>query len=292
MDIHIGFLDSGVGGLSYYHALYSQIIDSSQSVSSTRRNNSSVDSLYMHYFADNIYFPYGEKSESFIIERVSEVLPQLVKQFNVSIMVIACNTISLIALDHIRKLLSIPVVGVVPALKPAIQGDFSHIYVMNTDASSQSEYAKNLSAVLTKEFGSNPQIFLRACQPLVSAIEYMLLEEGNSYHAYTIAELSKIVEEIYELSCQAVVLGCTHFLHVKKELRTLLNNDIHIIDSLEGVVNRIVQVLEECVSTQGLVVDSSIKVVRDLYCTNQDSVEKYNGLKNRYSLNKIEYLEP
>src|SRR6185312_1548836 len=94
--------DSGVGGLSVFDAIAA-----------------SGHALALDYVADNAWLPYGLKSDADLQARVPALLSRLVEQWTPEIVVVACNTASTIALDHVRAALSVPVVGVVPPIKPA-----------------------------------------------------------------------------------------------------------------------------------------------------------------------------
>src|SRR5689334_1461187 len=96
------FFDSGVGGLSVL-APTRQLLPNAPLV----------------YVADNAGFPYGKRTEAEIASRVPALLGRLVERFHPRLAVIACNTASTIALDHVRSALDLPVVGTVPAIKPA-----------------------------------------------------------------------------------------------------------------------------------------------------------------------------
>jgi glutamate racemase len=94
--------DSGVGGLSVYDEIRHLLPD-----------------LHYIYAFDNVAFPYGEKSEDFIVERVVEIVTAVQKRYPLALAVIACNTASTVSLPALREKFQFPVVGVVPAIKPA-----------------------------------------------------------------------------------------------------------------------------------------------------------------------------
>lgn len=94
--------DSGVGGLSVYDEIRQLLPD-----------------LHYIYAFDNVAFPYGEKSEDFIVERVVEIVTAVQKRYPLALAVIACNTASTVSLPALREKFPFPVVGVVPAIKPA-----------------------------------------------------------------------------------------------------------------------------------------------------------------------------
>src|SRR4029077_4219517 len=96
--------DSGVGGLSVLREIAALL-----------------PGIHLTYAADNLAFPYGPKPERELIDRVTSVLGRLVAETAPDVVVVACNTASTHALDAARLLLSVPIVGVVPAIKPAAQ---------------------------------------------------------------------------------------------------------------------------------------------------------------------------
>ena len=98
------FFDSGVGGLSV--------------LAPTR---ALLPTAPIVYVADNAAFPYGKRTEAEIAERIPALLRRLVVRLQPRLVVIACNTASTIALDHARAALDLPIVGTVPAIKPAAE---------------------------------------------------------------------------------------------------------------------------------------------------------------------------
>ncbi|MGK3454166.1 glutamate racemase, partial [Escherichia coli] len=94
--------DSGVGGLSVYDEIRHLLPD-----------------LHYIYAFDNVAFPYGEKSEVFIVERVVEIVTAVQERYPLALAVVACNTASTVSLPALREKFDFPVVGVVPAIKPA-----------------------------------------------------------------------------------------------------------------------------------------------------------------------------
>lgn len=96
------FFDSGVGGLSIWEEVHRQL-----------------PSLSAVYAMDDAAFPYGELSESSLIERVLAVFAAVTARHNITLAVVACNTASTLVLPYLRKRFAFPIVGVVPAIKPA-----------------------------------------------------------------------------------------------------------------------------------------------------------------------------
>src|SRR6476620_3638935 len=124
------FFDSGVGGLSVLEPTlkllpYAPIV----------------------YAADSAGYPYGKKSDAELASRVPALLGRLVERYHPRLAVIACNTASTIALDHVRSALDLPVVGTVPAIKPAAELSKSRVIgVLGTEATVRQPYVDDLAA--------------------------------------------------------------------------------------------------------------------------------------------------
>src|SRR5437868_13708550 len=124
------FFDSGVGGLSVLEPTL-KLLPNAPIV----------------YAADSAGFPYGKRSEAEIASRVPALLGRLVERFRPRLAVIACNTASTIALDHVRAALDLPVVGTVPAIKPAAEISRSRVIgVLGTEATVRQPYVHDLAA--------------------------------------------------------------------------------------------------------------------------------------------------
>src|SRR5215213_11683867 len=124
------FFDSGVGGLSVL-----------------ARTRELLPNAPIVYAADSAGFPYGKRSEAEIATRVPALLGRLVERFQPRLAVIACNTASTIALEHARLALDLPVVGTVPAIKPAAEASKSRVIgVLGTEATVRQPYVDDLAA--------------------------------------------------------------------------------------------------------------------------------------------------
>jgi glutamate racemase len=118
------FFDSGVGGLS--------VLQPTRAL---------LPNAPIVYVADSAGFPYGERSEEDLAARIPAVLGRVVEQFSPRLVVIACNTASTIALQTVREALDLPVVGTVPAIKPASELSTTRAFPMVSAARRRSPRA-------------------------------------------------------------------------------------------------------------------------------------------------------
>jgi glutamate racemase len=126
------------------------------------------------YAADSAGFPYGKRSEIEISTRVPALLGRLVERFHPRLAVIACNTASTIALDHARAALDLPVVGTVPAIKPAAEMSKTRVIgVLGTEATVRQPYVDDLAA----RFAADCTIIRHGSPELVDLAEAKLAGE-------------------------------------------------------------------------------------------------------------------
>ncbi len=213
------FLDSGIGGLPYLRHL--KKIEPAASCA---------------YIADIKNFPYGEKSLEEVIELSENLVQKIIDRIKPKLIIIACNTISVSALEHLRKYFSIPFVGTVPAIKPAtLASKKKRIAILASERTVNDIYTQNL----IKEFGSDCEFFMRADPFLIQSIEENL---HSSSDEKKIEMIQPAVNFFKEKKTDAAVLACTHFLHLQKEFISLCAPQIQIIDSLEGVVKQALRI--------------------------------------------------
>src|SRR6476659_8717783 len=154
------FFDSGVGGLS--------VLEPTRAL---------LPSAPIVYVADNAGYPNGKRSEAEIASRIPALLGRLVERFHPRLAVIACNTASTIALEHVRSALDLPVVGTVPAIKPAAEISKSRVIgVLGTEATVRQPYVDDLAA----KFASDCTIVRHGSPELVELAEAKLAGEEIS----------------------------------------------------------------------------------------------------------------
>jgi glutamate racemase len=221
-DQPIGFIDSGIGGLPYL-----------------RRARELLPNERFVYLADRENFPYGVRSREEIREIVIGAVTTLVDAVQPKMVVLACNTASVVSLSELRERFSIPFVGVVPAIKPAGTAvPNGCIGVLATDRTVEDPYVSNL----IQEFAPNSGLVLVPAGELVETIEARVALASRDE---ILGVLRASAEELTGKGVDIVVLGCTHFIHIRDELSALLGHKIPVLDSVEGVTRQIVRVCEQ-----------------------------------------------
>lgn len=222
------FLDSGVGGLPYLEFL--------------RKLEPAASCVYI---ADIEHFPYGEKTAAEVTEFAVKVTEKIIRRFSPEIIVVACNTITVTALEELRRRFSVPFVGTVPAIKPAVlKSRNKKIGIIATERTVNDIYIKRM----IEEFGSGCEFFMRADSRLVHEIETKLLTACKDKKKKAVAPA---LEFFKAAGTDTLVLGCTHFLHLRDIFIESAAPEIGIEDSLEGVIHRVLEVCPPAVQSCG-----------------------------------------
>jgi glutamate racemase len=217
-DAPVLFFDSGVGGLS--------ILAPARAL---------LPNMSFVYAADNAGFPYGTKTEAEIAGRVPALLGRLVERYRPRIAVIACNTASTIALASVRAALEIPVVGTVPAIKPAALASQTRVIgVLGTDATVRQPYVDRLAA----EHGADCTILRHGSAALVAYAEARLRGEPAD-PAIPRDALAGLFDQPGGDRMDTVVLACTHFPLVHDELAAASPRPLTFLDGGAGIARRI-----------------------------------------------------
>src|SRR5437588_6416394 len=192
------FFDSGVGGLSVLEPTL-KLLPNAPIV----------------YAADSAGYPYGKKSDAELASRVPALLGRLVERFHPRLAVIACNTASTIALEHVRSALDLPVVGTVPAIKPAAEMSKSRVIgVLGTEATVRQPYVDDLAA----RFATDCTIVRHGSPELVELAEAKVAGEDVTVDAVGAAAQPMFDAPAGE-RIDTIVLACTHFPLLEQELR-------------------------------------------------------------------------
>ena len=210
--------DSGVGGLTVLAALRELMPDAP-----------------VIYATDQAGLPYGNKSEAQIAARVAGLLGRMCERYDPRLACIACNTASTIALGMVRDVLEIPIVGTVPAIKPAAAMTRSGVIgLLGTEATIRQAYVDNLEA----EFAADKHLLRHAAPGLVEAAEAKL--RGQEVDQAAISDAANALRSMkHGEKIDTVVLACTHFPLLTDELAEAFGPDVKFVDGAAGIARRI-----------------------------------------------------
>ena len=216
------FIDSGIGGIPYMMKLLEMKPDAS-----------------CVYVGDTANFPYGEKSHEQVVDCVIELVEKIKTQFAPKVIVIACNTMSVNALEAVRSHFpDINFVGTVPAIKLAASlSKKRRIGLLATKATCENPY--NLE--LKEKFAHDCVLVTRGDGELVSYIEHNAFTASREE---CLAAIKPAVDFFRGEGCDAIILGCTHFLNFTEVFEAACEPDIKVVDSVDGVVRHALEVLE------------------------------------------------
>lgn len=254
--------DSGVGGLTVLGELRKVLPDAP-----------------VIYAADTAGLPYGAKTEAEIAARVAGLLGVLTERYHPRLAVIACNTASTIALGMVREVLQIPIVGTVPAIKPAAAlTTTGNIGLLGTAATIRQGYVDNLEA----QFAAGKHLVRFAAPRLVEMAEAKL--RGDPIDSRVIEDaVTGLRNEPRGDDIDTVVLACTHFPLLADELRAVLGEEVRLVDGAAGIARRIAT----------LVKDEPLKrTAADfaVFTAEPDRRPAFAGALSRYGLERIERL--
>lgn len=210
--------DSGVGGLSVL-----------------RKVRVLLPQAPVIYVADNAGLPYGEKSEAQIAARVSGLLGRLTERLRPRLVCIACNTASTIALASVRDVLEVPIVGTVPAIKPAAAMTRTGVIgLLGTEATIRQAYVDRLEA----EFAADKRLLRHGAPELVAAAEAGLRGDPTDPAVFGRAAAA-LRAQPDGAAIDTVVLACTHFPLVRAELAAAFGPGVTFVDGSDGIARRI-----------------------------------------------------
>jgi glutamate racemase len=217
----VAFLDSGIGGLPYLEAVR-RLLPRERYV----------------YVADSARFPYGPRDPVEITRFALDLAARLIERENPRLVVVACNTMSVVALSALRSRYPIPFVGTVPAVKPAAAvSPGGRIAVLATRKTAEGEYLKGL-------IESHAEGCSVACIPAGDLVDFVERELWSATPGERAARTRLEADKLLAAGVDTVVLACTHFLHLEREFREALGTAVRVVDSRDGVARRTVRLLE------------------------------------------------
>ncbi|WP_037285759.1 glutamate racemase [Saccharibacillus sacchari] len=217
----IAFFDSGIGGLTVLREAARMLPDED-----------------FIFFADTLHVPYGPKTKQQVTEYVCEAAERILGE-KVKALVIACNTATSVAATELRRVYEVPVIGMEPAVKPAVEMNGAggrRVLVLATELTlSQAKYMELVSRV--DDHGIVDSL------PMPELVEYC---ERLNFDPVELGEYFRRKFEPFDLNAYGtIVLGCTHYPYYAPLLESMLPSHIRVIDGSAGTVRRLNAVLNE-----------------------------------------------
>jgi glutamate racemase len=213
----IGIFDSGVGGITVLREVYRQLPQES-----------------IIYFGDTARLPYGNRSPAEIIQFLREIMTWFGEQ-EVKMVVTACNTSDALALETIRQEFSLPILGLIlPGARAAVKQG-RRIGVIATPATAQS----NAYRRAIQEVDPSCQVWQVGCPEFVP-----LIEQNRAQDPYTKEVAEQYLRPLLQQQIDTLVYGCTHYPHLDRVLRSLLPNQVKLVDPAVHVAAAAAQELE------------------------------------------------
>ena len=216
--IMIGIFDSGIGGLSVL-----------------RLASLAMPDTHFIYYADSDNVPYGEQSEENIFGFVENAVNFLIEHGTDAI-VLACNTATSVAASKLREKLSVPIIGMEPAVKKALdESENGRILVVATPLTVRGDKLRHL-------IGRVDENHLVDLHPLPGLVRLAENERFDGFEAdqYLKNELSRFDLTKYS----ALVLGCTHFTYFSDSFKRILPSSVRLVDGGEGTVRHLMHITE------------------------------------------------
>lgn len=257
------FFDSGMGGLS--------VLGPTRAL---------LPQAPIVYVADSASFPYGIRSEVEIAARVPALLGRLAERYDPRLIVIACNTASTIALQHVRAALDIPIVGTVPAIKPAAELSRSRVIgVLGTEATVRQPYVDDLAT----RFAQDCKVLRHGSAAMVQLAEAWLAGEKPDPAAIR-RELDGLFAQPDGDRIDVIVNACTHFPLLQSEMAAVSPTGMQFVDGGPGIARRIAHL------TQGQSWESNPRGDRAVFTSRTPHTEALAPALAHFGLGQIETL--
>ncbi len=215
----IGVFDSGLGGISVLREIHRLL---------------PLEDLI--YVADSAHAPYGGKSPEYIRARCKRVADFLLTQ-QVKVLVVACNTATVHAVDYLRETLPIPVVGIEPAVKPAAR--MTQTGVVGVLATQQTVTSPRLQRLI-RDYASDVQVIAQACPGLVEHVE-----AGDFYSEAVRQLLKQYTLPLLDAGADTLVLGCTHYPFLSDVIHDVTHGRMTVLETSTPVTHQLIRILDK-----------------------------------------------
>ena len=216
----IGIFDSGIGGISVMSHIQSLLPNES-----------------LAYVADSLFAPYGLKSKDVILERSKTAIDYLIKKQSVKLIVVACNTATAAAIQELRQIYQIPIIGMEPAIKPATKATIcKKVGILATNGTLEST---KFSALL-ETYSGEIEFYTQPCPGLVELIELGRIDDLSIKNL-----IQKYLDPLIERKVDTIVLGCTHYVFISNIIKNIMGSEVKIIDTGLAVAKHVKSELEK-----------------------------------------------
>ncbi|QJC35817.1 glutamate racemase [Enterobacteriaceae endosymbiont of Donacia sparganii] len=219
-QITIFIFDSGLGGITIYNYIKNIFFNTN-----------------IIYLLDNKYFPYGNKSKNFILQRLIKILKKISNSYNISLAILACNTASVSSLPQIKKYFNFPIIGVTPVINLAIQKTKNNVigFLATNTTLKNSKIQKKIN-FLNKKY---------IIKTISSSKLVFLAEKKLLGYKIIIDEIKKIFLSWFTLKIfpDTIILGCTHFPLIINELKTIFPKNISFLDSKKNILLKLKKII-------------------------------------------------
>ncbi|WNY66487.1 glutamate racemase [Borreliella lusitaniae] len=242
--------DSGIGGLSYFKYIKSKI----------------AGCQYV-YVADNNNFPYGEKSSEYLLEAVLFLIDKLKKIYNISALILACNTLSVSVYNKLNFVF--PVIYTLPKISSVSDLALKRVFLIATNTTIESKFVKDQVKI-------HDDLIVRAAGELVNFVEY-----GEKYRKDALRCLEALKFEVINTNREIVFLGCTHYLHLKVMIEDFLK--IPVYENRELVVQDLIELMN-FPEYKGNYCKNDVDFVDEFYLTRNENLNFYKNFCKKYNL--------
>lgn len=215
----VGIFDSGVGGLSVL-----------------RQIRIDLPGETLLYVADSGYAPYGDKPADFIAQRAAAITGFLLDQ-GAKAVVVACNTATAAAIAGLRRRFAIPIIGIEPAVKPAVA--ITRSGVVGILATGQTVDSARFADLLRRH-SQHVRVLAQPCPGLADCVE-----QGELNGQRPLALLNRYLQPLLDQKIDTLVLGCTHYPFLKPLIKKIIGQEVVIIDPSAAVSRQLYRILEE-----------------------------------------------
>lgn len=216
----IGIFDSGIGGLSVLHQAMITLPEADY-----------------YFYGDTDHVPYGEKTKEEVLNYVDEAIGFLINK-GCQAIVLACNTATSVAISYLRDKYKVPIIGIEPAVKPAVEHNKDRrVMVVATPVTTKGAKLKNL----IMRYDEKGVVDVVALPGLVR------FAQNDEFDSVNVINYLNKEFDNYDLSNYSeLVLGCTHFNYFKNSFAKIFPNDLEIIDGNTGVSNNLRKTIVDC----------------------------------------------